>query len=103
MRVAPELRHEDLRLERLDQRRDDLPEGPEIQLVVGFGKQRDVHGRAAAGAFADLLREPSPGKQCLPGFVDRDRHHARVPVKRRLHPIAMVGIDIQVDDAIDIP
>ena len=98
VRVASELRHQDVGLEALDQRRDDGAERVQPRVVAGERRQRHVHRaplRARSTAFGQTTRPWEEPRRVL---VDRDRQHTRVVVEDELHAIAVMDVDVDVGD-----
>jgi len=72
-----------------------------LSSLVGRARgERHVHGGPLTGTGASLGDEAGTGEEELAGLVDRDREHARVVVEDRLHPVAVVHIDVDVRDAL---
>src|SRR6266542_476585 len=99
VRVAPQLRDQDVREKLADAIRDVPAEGVQPGLVVGHRRQRDVHLRAHRLAAPPLVLEAGAGEQVPPGLVDRDGEHARVLVEDRLGPVAVMYVHVDVRDA----
>ena len=100
VRVAAELRHQDVRREVANASRDRLAERCEPCVVVGFGMQRDVHLRPLGLAGAGLVLEPGSGKEVAAGLVDGDGEDARFRVEDRLRAVAVMDVDVDVGDAL---
>ncbi len=101
VRVAAELRHEDVGTEALDGRRDHGPERLEPSVVAGVGWQRHVD-RGALHPRTSPLRDRAGAREEPAGvvLVDRDREHARLVPEDRLDAVAVMDVDVDVGDSL---
>ncbi len=96
--VRTVLRHDHLRPEGPQQLRHHRMKGPQPALVPGSGRQRHIH-RGALRALATGLLRPAGLREERPRMlVQRDGQYPRVLPERRLHPVAVVHIHIDVRD-----
>ena len=94
--VAAVLGEQHLRLVGPQHRRDDSVEGAPPPRVADPHRQRDVDIGAQAVARPGLVGPAGPGKQRPPALVHRHGQYTRVVVERRLDPVTVVHIDIDV-------
>ncbi len=80
-----------------DQRQDGALQQHAQLAVVQAGRHRQV-ARLAAGAVAGR-----PGARPAPGLVHADGQHARVVGEGVLHAVAVMRIDVEIDDAASAP
>ena len=98
VRVDAQLRDDEVRPKRAGQRDDHFVEGEREALVGGVGRQRDVRREPLARPVAALAGEAGPGKRVEAALVDRDRQHLGRAGERLLHAIAVMGVDVDVED-----
>ena len=61
--------------------------------------ERDVDAGPGRGTPTQLVDEPRPREQVPAGFVERHRHHARVVEVDRLDAVAVVDVEVEIQDA----
>ena len=98
--VAAVLGDDDLGFEGGDDLRDGGVEGAQPVRVARARGQCDIHRRGGRLESADIGGVPGAGEEELPRFVDRDREHSRVVPEERLDTVTVVGVDIEIDDAL---
>ena len=67
--------------------------------IVRPRRQRDIELGPARGAATDLVRASSAGVEVATILVQVGEDHAGVVLETVIHPIAVVGIDVDVGDA----
>ena len=77
--------------------RDEGLDGRQPGALAGERLERDVDNRP--GRRPAARRAPLPGKRYRPGLVERDGQHAGVVGVDRLDPVAVVDVEIDVQDA----
>src|SRR5579859_35034 len=98
VRVASVLRHDNIRREGDDQRRQQRFDHLDIRIVLGEWFERHIDRVAAPQAMTEFKHIPRAGKKVTPRFMQRDSHNARLIVESTLHPIAMMGIEIDIEN-----
>lgn len=98
-RIHTHFDDDDFGFEALDQWGDDLVEGVEEGFIVGAGGERDIDVIAEAGSCAGFVFEAAPGEEGFSAFVEGDREDVISVVEGCLGAIAVVGIDIEAEDA----
>ncbi len=83
-----------------DGRHDDPLDRAQERLAPGERRERDVDRRPQPGSGAALGHAAGSREDVLAVFVDGDGEHARVVVEEPLHAVAVVGVDIDVCDAL---
>lgn len=96
VRVAPELRDEDLRLEGPQHGRDDGVEGSKPTAIARTRWERDVDRHPLRVASPRVLGEAGSRERGVAALVQADRHHSGVVVERSLHAVAVVGVHVDV-------
>ena len=99
VRVGPVLRDDDVRPERRGERRQQGPDRGQPRRLPGVRLERHVDRRPGRGALPQLVDEPGPREQVPPALVERHRQHARVVVRDRLDAVAVVHVEVDVQDA----
>ena len=99
MRVDAELSEDQVGIEGARQVGDNGIEGLVPKFVVCVRSEGDVDAVSVAIASAGFVRVASSGKEPLPRFVDRDSHRSFSIVEPGLDAIAVVDIDVDVEDA----
>ena len=84
--------------EALDERGDDLVERRQVDVAGGVGRHRHVHRGADGVALAGLVVPAGPGVQRP--LVVADEQHPRIGVERGLRAVAVMGVDVDDDDAL---
>jgi calcium-translocating P-type ATPase len=98
--VAAVLADQDLRAELAQQRRHDGVERAQPARVAGACGQRHVDREAEGVRPACFGRPARAWEQRGRVLVQADRQHPRVVVEDRLHPVAVVHVDVDVRDAL---
>ena len=96
MGIAAKLGDQHVGFEPLYQGGHDLSEGPEISLVVGIGKEGEVHRVARARTFAYFANPACTGEEVSPPLMKGDSEHPIALVEGVLHPITVMGIDVHI-------
>jgi hypothetical protein len=98
--VGAVLRHDDVRAERGGELRHDPLDDAEPDGLPGLRLERDVDDGAGRGPLPDLGGEPRHGReQVARALVDRDRHHARIRRVDHLDAVAVMDVEVDVEDA----
>ena len=99
MRVGPVLTDDDVRPERGGQVGEQRPHGVQPGALPGHRLQRDVDGGPGRDPLPHLVHCTRAGEQVPPGFMDGHRQHARVVPVDRLDAVAVMDVEIDVQDA----
>jgi ferrous iron transport protein B len=75
---------------------------PVIPIVASTGKGLAALRESLADVLAGFVFESTPRIQRFSRLVERNRQHTIVAIVRILHAVAVVGIDIDVGDAITV-
>ena len=100
--VNSHLGDEDVGGESSNEGKDDLAEGPQVQVVLGIGVERDVDRVSGAVSRAGLGGEAGPGEKIASRFVHGDGEHPGVVEEGFLDSVAVVGVDVHVGDALPV-
>ena len=92
------LRDHDVRPEHRRERRQQRPDRGEPGRLPGVRLERQVHRRPGRGTLPDLVDEAGPGEQVPPALVEREGQHARVVVRDQLDAVAVVDVEVDVQD-----
>ncbi len=96
MAVHSQLGHHRLGLKPLEKGRHYLLEGPPVLHISGIHGHGDIDAVAQSRAGAYLIHEAGAGKEVEPGLMQRDSEHIGVLIEDLLHPVAMVGVYIDI-------
>ena len=103
MRVGAVLRHDQVRPERGGQFGEQHLDRGEPRTLARLRLQRHVHGRAGGRPLAQLPYPARPREQVPPALVEGQRQHARVVPVDRLDPVAVMDVEVHVQDAQPVP
>ena len=98
--VAAMLADQDRRPECRGERREQHLESLEPRRVGRARLQRDVDRRAVRFRAAAVVHEAGPGEEREPSLMERDRQHVRIVPEDRLHAVAVVDVEVHVQDAV---
>ena len=98
MAVGAVLADDEVRPERRRERRHDRPHRREPGHLTGHRLERDVDDGPRRGALPDLVLGPGPREEIPTGFVERDRQHPGIVAVDRLHAVAVVDVEVHVED-----
>ncbi len=87
-------------MEGADERRDGVFDDMRVRLIVRAGRERKIDGVADARLFTHLGCVSCAREDSVPRLVDGDGQHTVAGVKGVLHAVAMVGVDVNVGDAL---
>ena len=76
-----------------------LIEGRDEFIISRVHRHGNIHRISGTLSGSGLLNESSSWKQVQSGFVHGEREYISIQVEDLLHPVAMMGIYIQVEDA----
>ncbi len=97
MGIDPQLGHDHIRLEPINQGRHDFIKSPNEGLVIGVGVERHVDAVPFARPLAQFLDKAGAGEDKAARLVEGDGQDTIIAVKGGLHAIAVVGVDVDVD------
>ena len=100
MRVTAVLSDEERRPEGICQRGHDLLNGRDPRAIAAVRVERNVDGTACGAAAAGLVHEAAAGKERHACLVNGERQDLRVVPEERLRTVAMVHIQVDVQDTV---
>ena len=103
MRIGAVLRHDEIGRERGGQFGEQQLDGREPRPLTGPGRHRDVDARAGGHALPHLVHVAGPREQRPTSLVEGDREHARIVPVDRLHAVAVMHIEVDVQHPQPIP
>ena len=99
VRIGAVLRHDEVRRERGGQLGEQQRNRRQPRPLAGPGRQRHVDAGPGRHALAHLVDVARPREQRPAGLVEGDRQHARIVPVDRLNPVAVMDIEVDVQDA----
>ena len=97
-RVGAALQHERSRLIDLHHLLHDGHKDSLIALVVNAVLERNVERVVLACLHTDVLDIAGPGEEVVPVLMERDSHHAVRRVEGLLDAVAVVDVDVEIQD-----
>ncbi len=96
VRIGAVLRHDQVGRERGGQFGEQEGHGVQPRTLSGPGRHRDVDARAGRDPLPHLVDVAGPREQGSARLVEGDRQHARIVPVDRLHAVAVMHIEIDV-------
>src|SRR5438046_1403565 len=81
---------------------NNLSKGFDVGLVACGGRKRYVEFQALSVSLASLVRITSPREEIVSRFMEIDVYYNRVVVVSVHDTVAVVCVDVQVDQALDV-
>ena len=103
VRVSSVLRHDDVRPERGGQLGEQPAHGRQPRPLAGSRFERHVDRRPGRHPLPQLPHPARAREQVPPALVERQRQDARIVRVDRLDPVAVVDIEVHVQDAKPVP
>ena len=97
------LGHDEVRPERRSELRDQRADRLQPRPFAGGGLQGNVDGRAGGETVAQLPHPASARKEVAPGLMDGQRQDPRIRPMDGLHAIAVVHVEVDIQDPQAVP